>query len=663
RRSIVQFLQERARPPERPTVFRYAIDLLVLAAMALFWWQIRGRGGFLTEQLLGDGLEMDSSLLLGPVLALLAAGLVLLRVLPLVLRLLARLVDPVGPIWLVHGLKRVARDHLASGTLAVLLMLATALGVFGAALGSTLSQSQADQARYSVGGEIVTPPPKPDPYRPRLDPGEALAALPGVRDVAPIYRGTVTSAGSSSSSSGHSLLAVDPDILPDVAWFRENFAGKSLNELLRPLRRMTIAEQGPQLPAGTEFIGVWARAERAYTGYNLWLNLRGADGQHKRLQLGNLGVESWNYLEASIPEDLELQEPLTLVALYISGGPYTGYGKGSVALDEVTARVGEESTVIEDFESAGPWSLLPNLGVAKDTITYESEAAHSGNAGGLYVWTASISGSVRGLFVPPAPMPLPAIGSAGFSVGQELVGSVEDQPISLVVQGVTDYFPTLYPSEHPFLIVNREHLDAYMRVLPLFLTKPTKPNEYWIGLHQGTDRTLILGTLHDVTPLYSRIRDREEQAERAASNPLAGGAWGGLALLGAIALGGVAVMGFSLYAVLAVQRSKVELGVLRALGLSRWRVSLVLALEGLIVAFVGIGIGAALGAWVGRWTLGYLGVTAGGRPVVPPMDLLLDGRLAAVTYVEVGLAAVLAMLLAFVLASRLRLHDVLRVEE
>ncbi|MEE8443388.1 MAG: FtsX-like permease family protein, partial [Dehalococcoidia bacterium] len=114
RRSIVQFLQERARPPERPTVFRYAIDLLVLAAMALFWWQIRGRGGFMTEQLLGDGLEIDSSLLLGPVLALLAAGLVLLRVLPLVLRLLARLVDRVGPIWLVHGLKRVARDHLAS---------------------------------------------------------------------------------------------------------------------------------------------------------------------------------------------------------------------------------------------------------------------------------------------------------------------------------------------------------------------------------------------------------------------------------------------------------------------------------------------------------------------------------------------------------------------
>ena len=49
--------------------------------------------------------------------------------------------------------------------------------------------------------------------------------------------------------------------------------------------------------------------------------------------------------------------------------------------------------------------------------------------------------------------------------------------------------------------------------------------------------------------------------------------------------------------------------------------------------------------------------------MVPPMDLLLDGRLAAVTYVEVGLAAVLATLLAFVLASRLRLHDVLRVEE
>ena len=90
---------------------------------------------------------------------------------------------------------------------------------------------------------------------------------------------------------------------------------------------------------------------------------------------------------------------------------------------------------------------------------------------------------------------------------------------------------------------------------------------------------------------------------------------------------------------------------------------MMLALEGLVVATVGLGVGTVMGGWVGGWALGYLDITAGGRPLVPPIDLALDGGVAALAYAEVTLAAAVAILLALVLATRLRLHEVLRVEE
>ena len=76
-----------------------------------------------------------------------------------------------------------------------------------------------------------------------------------------------------------------------------------------------------------------------------------------------------------------------------------------------------------------------------------------------------------------------------------------------------------------------------------------------------------------------------------------------------------------------------------------------------------IGIGAAVGVWLGRWVIGYLDVTAEGRSLVPPLSLVLDGRLTALTYLSVVMAGVLGTLLVLTLANRLRLADVLRVEE
>ena len=153
-KGIVEFRQSGARPAQTPFVHRYYLDLLALVVIAFLWWQISNRGTVLTRSLGGRNLEIDFALLLGPALGLVALGLLVMRFFPLAMGLLSRTVGPVGPGWLVQGLRHIARDPIAPGSLVALLMLATALGVVGSAFSATLTHSLDDRVRYETGADI-----------------------------------------------------------------------------------------------------------------------------------------------------------------------------------------------------------------------------------------------------------------------------------------------------------------------------------------------------------------------------------------------------------------------------------------------------------------------------------------------------------------------------
>ena len=148
RLGLLDFLRERARPPTVPFLQRYYIDILVVAALALVWWQLEQRGSFLERNLTTGYSQLDLSLLVAPSLALLTAAFIVLRLLPLAVRMLAWVARLVAPAWAALALSRIARDPLPYGSLTVIVMLAAALGVFGASFQSTLGRSQLEQALY-----------------------------------------------------------------------------------------------------------------------------------------------------------------------------------------------------------------------------------------------------------------------------------------------------------------------------------------------------------------------------------------------------------------------------------------------------------------------------------------------------------------------------------
>lgn len=651
-KSIVAFLREHAREPTRSPIYRYAVDGVVLVSLALFWYQINSRSGFVTKDFEGAGLGVDLSLLLGPFLVLVAASLILLRIMPWLLLGMSRLANFFSPLWLVHGLRRMSRDPISYGTLSILLMLATALIVFGSLFGTTLSRGQGDRVRYAIGGDIVMPPE----YVP--------AHFPDAEAIMPLYRGNFATRGNQYAYiSSYSTLGVEPTLLPKVTWFRDDFADKNLEELLRPLRTPLPVEGTIQIPEGAESIGIWVKVDRPFVGYDVTFALKDDSGRHLLKKAGNVGAGTWTHLEADLPQGSPWRFPLSLSGILVNGKKFSVVpdGSGWLAIDEVTVVIDKEIIVIEDFESIGAWKLIPNMGTATDQLTFTPDAAYSGDRGALLTWAEPINDITRGLIIPPVPMPIPVIGSDKFYPGQELIGTLEGIAVRVVIADVVEYFPTLYSDIDAFLIISLDHLLTYSLAIGSNTSLPY--TEVWIGLTDAADQSRTVSELQDGLPLGKQVIDREVRAHRAEGNPLQGGAWAPIALLDTVAIGIVAVLGFVLYGGLTIKKTRLELGVLQAVGFTNRQVGYLLGMEGLIVGALSIGVGLGLGAWLGSWTLGYLSVTEAGKPLVPALALSADRWLLTLGLTEVLIASLGSILISLALATRLRLYEVLRIEE
>ncbi|MEK7814980.1 MAG: FtsX-like permease family protein, partial [Chloroflexota bacterium] len=351
----------------------------------------------------------------------------------------------------------------------------------------------------------------------------------------------------------------------------------------------------------------------------------------------------------------------SLVSIFLSGSSFSRMAPGRISLDDITVKgpgIPPDGLVIEGYEEPGRWAALPNSGQVADTADRTREAARSGRAGLAWSWREPWGTAPRGVFIPSGPFPLPAIGGPMFRLGQELRVQSGGQLVPVVVRDVTDYFPTIDPLLGPFLLMGLADYRQYLERAPG--GSYPHPKELWATLEGGADRSQVVRAMRERLPDLVSVQDRATQVDLAQRNPLAGGGWNSLTLLGVIALTGAVVLALSIHAAVSVHIGRVDLTVARALGFSQRQLFLSLALERAVLAVLGVAAGSAIGIGLGRWVLGFLDLTASGRPVIPPMTPTLHGWLVALVLVNLLVAALLAILLATLAARRLRAPDILR---
>ena len=213
--TIVSHARERAREQKRPFWERYLVDLWLLVPAVYGYWRIRRSNaiGLLQRSVTaGDTAYTDPLMYVVPVLFLLSATLLLMRLLPPVLRTVAYLVSRFAAVPVYLALVQLSRHPRYYTGPFILLVFMVGLGVYTADLARTLDTNLRDRIYYKVGTDMVlveTPPGGvhtiPSSPSTGLSPTQAIErdtigdsmwalpfevhrALPGVRDAARVGR-------------------------------------------------------------------------------------------------------------------------------------------------------------------------------------------------------------------------------------------------------------------------------------------------------------------------------------------------------------------------------------------------------------------------------------------------------------------------------------------
>ena len=92
----------------------------------------------------------------------------------------------------------------------------------------------------------------------------------------------------------------------------------------------------------------------------------------------------------------------------------------------------------------------------------------------------------------------------------------------------------------------------------------------------------------------------------------------GLLSVGFLAASLLTVIGFFLYSLLSFQERFVQLGVLRAIGLTTWQMGVALALEQLFIILTGVAAGTAIAVLTAELFIPHLPISMGTHPGTPP---------------------------------------------
>lgn len=257
RTSIVQVKQEQSRSSRKPLWQRFYLDFLLLLPGIYAYITMSGITkplSFLSALAPTEGETFrDPLLFVAPSLFAMALCMIMLRLLPWLLRGLAKLVDNLPKVWAYLSIQQVARRPQDHASALLLIMISLSLAIYSASTAKTLDKWLHDSAYYEAGADLVV-----REYLIQTDTAAAFGQvssgagtrvdlstegyfdvnehlkLPSVEHVTRVgrYQGTFSYGVGELPAT---FMGIDRLEFPDVAFYREDFAGQSLGSLMNAL--------------------------------------------------------------------------------------------------------------------------------------------------------------------------------------------------------------------------------------------------------------------------------------------------------------------------------------------------------------------------------------------------------------------------------------------
>ena len=187
----------------------------------------------------------------------------------------------------------------------------------------------------------------------------------------------------------------------------------------------------------------------------------------------------------------------------------------------------------------------------------------------------------------------------------------ETLEMAFTIVGTFEYFPTWYPEIDPPLVVgNLDHIFQQVGgQMPYEVWLKTRENTNLDQVIAGLDELNFRVQIDEVTP--QEILEEQERPERQ-------GLFGVLSV-GFIGAALLTVLGFLLYAFFSFRRRFIELGTLRAVGMSAADMTNYIFWELAFLILIGLGMGTGLGALVSYIFIPALQVGSEETAQIPPL--------------------------------------------
>ncbi len=675
RRGVVTQRQSAARPPSAPFWQRYYLDIILLIFGAVLYWELHTRGSLLTMDVFG-GLGMDPLLLITPLLLMMAVAIVFLRIFPLLIKLATRLSKYISNAPLVLGLWYMARNPVHYSRLILLLVMAGSVGMFSATFLGTLDTSYYERTSYASGGDVRLTNLN-STHSSKISLEEKYREVEGVEQIGVAYRNNGR-IGTMFTETEFTLLAVDPDRMGEIAWFRDDFADVSLDEIMEILAEDAPVEEGILIPEGSETIGLRVFSEEDSLAVTVYARVKDGKGRYFDIELGKPETGSWQYIENRLTVftagDL-LPPPISLICLYVKTESGRGWGSSlqSLFVDDlqVNGSALSQPVILEDFEDVSEWQVSTEdssgslSGAQSSTGTFRSDATvvYRGNFSGRFGWGSRTTKNA--VYVNLDDRPMSAVVSSTFLSTARLKEQslttirLPGQFMYMTPVETIEYFPTLDPQSKGFVLVN---LDRLINIRNRQLTNATYPNEIWLTLSEDPEKRAAAVSVVDHGTYGAReYYYRDDMLEKLQTDPLAGAGWSGMLTIAFLGVVLVSSLGFIVYSYLSAQQRQLDFAILRTLGFSLRQIVGLVCFEQIFIIIVGMGLGTFIGERLSTIMMPFLQLTEQGERVLPPFILTVDWSTIGMAYALLALAFIITISLVILFFSRVAIHKTLRM--
>jgi hypothetical protein len=599
-----------------------------------------------------------------------AVGALMFRFLPALLRVITRVAATTAGPGVTLGLWQLTRSPARYTQLALLVVMAAAVGTFAATYGETTDRSQKERALFAVGTDVRVTGLANLNNDDAAGIRQKLEEIDGVERTAAAYRGSLPLGPLPNLGRQIPLLAVDPATADSLLWFRDDFAGANLRSLLDRITGSPAGGSGLLLAGEPSAISLWVNPESPRPGTTLWVRSVDAKGVFRLHEFVNgLDFVGYRRLEAAVnrPND-SVSYPISIVAILATQVKNTPDAISNMTIDDLaTVDADGRETVIEDFENQLRWTAMPTPTRLRDDFQRTSASVHSGSGAGAFSFRVGTGLAARGIYLSDPNVPLPALASKNFLDAVKLrVGGQVDLVLGSVIlpvtiQGEVNLLPTMNDTKEGFLILNQEHLYFWANLAAE--QSPRGPNEIWLDLADDPEkRSLARASLFERYGVTSgQVVDLQEVLKAIQTDPVVRAGGSGVLLLALVAAFSILGLGFALTLYLGGQQRTVEVSVMRAVGLSPRQIFTMISLEYLLVAAIGLVIGTIAGLRISDTMLSFLNVTESGGRVVPPFDLRTQWDTVGIAFLATGLAFIGGVVALAVYFLRMPVSRVIRL--